>query len=113
MTAPRVGVFREKGASGWSWQCSGVHIGNRWAGFGAEASIAAAADAGRAHLASFHTAQMPPVAHGDPKELVFAPRPHTWTPDVPCDFPCCCDHDHCRAHSNPIQRTYDESRSDA
>lgn len=28
----------------------------------------------------------------------------------PCDFPCCCDHDHCRAHGDrhdPIQTTYD------
>lgn len=30
-------------------------------------TIAAAADAGRAHLAEHHAAQMPAVAHGDPE----------------------------------------------
>jgi hypothetical protein len=66
-------------------------------------TLAAASDAGRAHLAAHHTAQMPPVAHGDPEPAYVAPGPHTARPGHGWDFPCC----------NPIQRTYDESRADA
>ena len=100
MSEPRVGVFREHGASGWTWQCSGVHVGrDRWSGFGAEASIAAAADAGRRHLAEHHTTWLVAAC-----ECGTYPDPGICHCKGLGNSHCACSHD------NPLQTAHNESR---
>lgn len=85
MSAPRVKVVVD--ATGdlppFVWYCT-AHHGGRTAG-GEAYTIHDAATNGTKHLAAHHTAQMPPVAHGDPDCL-----------NVP---------------QNAIQRAYDTTRS--
>lgn len=105
MSEPRVGVFREHGASGWTWQCSGVHVGrDRWSGFGAEASIAAASDAGRRHLAEHHWAPIQDQINHVVGRMGAAMN--SVGPFGPCDRPDCpiC------ATRNALQTAHNESR---
>lgn len=67
------------------WHCTACTPSQFESNGGTADTLAAAADAGRAHLAEHHAAQMPAVAHGDPEPAYAVHRCSGECPPAPSD----------------------------